>query len=189
MSSSTADLLPRDFPGGRLRRLREGDLDAFQAYRHLPDLGRYQGWSPMSDDKARQFLLRMNQASLFKNGEWVQLGIAEPEADRLIGDIGLRLSEAGREGEIGITLQPSAQGRGLATAAMQVAIQLLFVATSANEVLGVTDTRNAASIRLLERVGFRHRKSRDVYFRGEPCSERVYALGRMDGPSGGGSIR
>ena len=44
-----AVLLPQEFRGGRLRRMRPEDLTAFQAYRALPELGRYQGWSPMSD--------------------------------------------------------------------------------------------------------------------------------------------
>lgn len=49
-------LLPREFPGGRLRQMVPHDLAAFQAYRSIPELGRYQGWSPMSDVEALQFL-------------------------------------------------------------------------------------------------------------------------------------
>jgi len=185
MGQIAVNLLPRAFLGGCLRRLREGDLEAFQAYRRLPEVGRYQGWSPMSDSEARVFLIKMSQAPLFANGEWVQLGIAEPKTDRLMGDIGLHLSEDGCGGEIGITLQPLVQGRGIATAAMREALQLLFKATSAKEVFGVVDSRNLASIRLLERVGFMHRDSREGVFRGEACSEKIYSLSRKDGETSG----
>jgi aminoglycoside 6'-N-acetyltransferase len=174
-------LLPREFIGGRLRRLRPSDLIAFQAYRSLPELGRYQGWSPMSDAEALEFIAEVNRAPLFTPGQWVQLGIAEPESDSLVGDIGLYLSEDGTSGEVGFTLQPSAQGRGVAGGAVREAVQLLFAATRVTRVLGITDVRNQSSIRLLERIGFRCIESRRVVFRGEVCTELVYASPRSDG--------
>lgn len=171
-------LLPREFLGGRLRRLRTTDQVAFQAYRSIPELGRYQGWSSMSETETLDFLAGMNRAPLFTPGEWVQLGIAEPESDCLVGDIGLYLSSDGSTGEIGFTLQPSAQGRGVAGRAVREALQLLFSTTDITCVLGMTDERNLPSIRLLERLGFQYRESRCVVFRGEPCPEKVYALSR-----------
>jgi RimJ/RimL family protein N-acetyltransferase len=162
-----------------LRRLRPADLDAFQAYRAIPELGRYQGWSPMTDPEALEFLSRMNEAPMFTPGEWLQLGIADRDSDELIGDIGIHLSEDGDTAELGFTLHPDAQGRGIATAAVREALQLLFDATSAKQVLGITDSRNEASIRLLERVGFRYQEARDIVFRGEPCCEKIYALARQ----------
>ena len=171
-------VLPRNFTGGCLRRLRASDLEAFQAYRAIPELGRFQGWSPMSDAEASEFLSRMNGTPMFTPGEWLQLGIAELETDVLVGDIGIHLSENGETAELGFTLHPASQGRGIATAAVREAFQLLFAATSVQRVLGITDERNEPSIRLLERVGFRYQESRDVLFRGEPCREKIYALAR-----------
>ena len=171
-------LLPREFAGGRLRRMRPSDRDAFQAYRSLPDLGRYQGWSPMSDAQALDFLVEVSQAPLFAAGEWVQVGIADAVSDALLGDIGLFVSEDGREGEVGFTLQPSAQGRGIATRAVAAALELLFSATGVERILGITDDRNLPSIGLLRRLGFEHVETRRVEFRGEPCTEQVYALAR-----------
>lgn len=169
-------LLPREFPGGRLRRLRREDCESFQAYRRLPELNRYQGGSPMSDPEALAFLIEMGQAPLFAPGRWVQLGIAEPSADSLIGDIGLYLSADGGTGQVGYRLHPSAQGRGIASRAVREAVQLLFTTTEVTEVLGITDARNLSSIRLLERLGFQHRQTRCALFRGEPCTEKIYTL-------------
>lgn len=174
-------LLPRDFPGGRLRRVHPRDRAAFQAYRSLPELGRYQGWSPMLDAEALAFLDQMHRAPLFTPGQWIQLGIAEPESDALVGDIGLYLSEDGASGEVGFTLQPSAQGRGVASRAVREAIRLFFAATSATRVLGITDERNLPSIRLLVRLGFDFIERRQVVLRGQPCTEWVYVLPRNDG--------
>lgn len=174
-------LLPREFDGGRLRRLRVSDLAAFQAYRSLPELGRYQGWTPMSEAEAQGFIEEMSLCPLFQPGQWVQLGIAEPNADRLVGDIGLYLSDDGSWGEVGFTLQPAAQGHGVAGRAVREAILLLFEASNISQVLGITDARNLPSIRLLERLGFKDVEKRDIVFRGEPCTERVYALARNEG--------
>lgn len=173
-------LLPQGFPGGHLRRLRLMDLIAFQAYRAIPEVGRFQGWLPMSEAEALEFLSRMSDAPLFTAGEWVQLGIAEPETDRLMGDIGLFLSEDGFTGKIGFTLAPCAQGRGIATSAVRQALRVFFGSTSAGQVEGITDSRNAASIRLLERIGFRYHETHCTDFRGETCSEKTYLFSRYD---------
>ena len=174
-------LLPREFPGGRLRRMHPRDHAAFQAYRSLPELGRYQGWSPMSDAEARAFIDEAHCAPLFTPGRWVQLAIADPESDALVGDMGLYLSEDGTSGEVGFTLHPAAQGRGVAGRAALKAIHLLFAATRVGTVSGITDERNLPSVRLLERIGFRFVESRRVVFRGEACTERVYVLARRTG--------
>jgi len=161
--------------------MRPSDYEAFQAYRGIRELGRYQGWLPMSEAEALKFLAEMSQAPLFVTGHWVQLGIADPASDRLVGDIGLYLSEDGSSGEVGFTLEPAAQGRGIASSAVREALQLLFSATNVAQILGVTDERNLPSIRLLERLGFEFIESRRVVFRGERCTELVYALPRSDG--------
>src|SRR5262249_33096180 len=155
MHSPADRLLPRRFDGGLLRRLRRSDLGAFQAYRSIPGLGRYQGWSPMSEAETLAFLVEMEAITLFQPGQWVQLGIADQRTEVLVGDIGLRLSEDSQSGEVGFTLAPSAQGRGVGSAAVRAALQLLFTATPVSLVFGITDVRNTRSIRLLERLGFK----------------------------------
>ena len=117
-------LLPREFIGGRLRRLHAGDQAAFQSIAHS-GYRPLSGWSPMSDAEAQAFLDKMHCAFLFTPGQWVQLGIAKPESDELVGDIGLYLSEDGTSGEVGFTLKPHSQGHGVAARAV-AALQLFF---------------------------------------------------------------
>jgi RimJ/RimL family protein N-acetyltransferase len=170
--------LPCAFEGGMLRRLQSSDLAAFQAYRAIPELGRFQGWSPLSDSDAQAFIHEMADAPLFSPGNWVQLGIADPASNRLLGDIGLYVADDERSAEVGFTLKPAAQGRGVATAAVRAALTLLFSVTNVQEVLGVTDVRNLASSRLLERVGFEHKETCRAAFRGEACMEATYVFHR-----------
>jgi [ribosomal protein S5]-alanine N-acetyltransferase len=172
--------LPRFGAGVALRRLSASDLAAFQAYRTDAELGRYQGWTAMPDAEARAFLDEMNTVPLFRPGKWAQVGIAEPEGLALLGDIGLYLAEDSRHAEIGFTLARPAQGRGLATAAVHEAVNLVFEFTSAGRVVGITDSRNHASVGVLESVGMRRQEERQTVFRGEPCIEYVYAVPRDD---------
>jgi RimJ/RimL family protein N-acetyltransferase len=178
MQTPSADPLPRSFGGVVLRRLSSADLSAFQGYRHDPEVGRYQGWSPMSDADATAFLVRMSTAPLFCPGSWVQLGIGKSHSARLLGDIGLFLAGDGRHAEIGFTLARSAQGRGIAAAAVLEAMKLTFEYSAAERILGITDARNLPSVRLLERVGMEKVEARNAVFRGEPCIDYVYAVSR-----------
>lgn len=171
-----SDPLPRFAGGAVLRRLSPADLAAFQAYRHDPVLGQYQGWSATSDAEASAFLIEMSLAPLFQPGEWCQIGIADAQTLDLIGDIGLFLADDGRQVEIGFTLAPQAQGRGLGTAAVREAINLVFERTEVERVIGITDARNSRSIRLLERVGMHWIETNNALFRGEPCVEHTYAI-------------
>jgi RimJ/RimL family protein N-acetyltransferase len=82
---------------------------------------------------------------------------------------------------IGFTLARPAQGRGVATAAVREAVQLIFQFTAVERILGVTDARNQASVAVLERAGLSKQEQRNVVFQGESCIEYVYAGSRDDG--------
>jgi RimJ/RimL family protein N-acetyltransferase len=90
--------------------------------------------------------------------------------DRLVGDIGL-LREGPAQVQIGFSLSRDAQGRGWALAAVGACIDRLLVPLVMTRLRGITDARNAASLRLLARLGFVQRSSEDVVFRGEACTE------------------
>ena len=159
-----------------LRRLHSGDLAALQAYRNDPEVGRYQGWEPMSDAAAAAMIAEMAAAPCPTPGDWMQIAIADAASDALIGDIGLHVSAAGEEAELGITLAPDAQGRGLAAEAAVALIGMLREHSDVRRLVGITDVRNAASARLLERLGMTFEAEEETIFRGEPCREARYAL-------------
>jgi RimJ/RimL family protein N-acetyltransferase len=164
-----------------LRRLDRADLSAFQAYRSDAAVGRYQGWSALTDQEALAFIEEMSTARLFPSGDWVQLALAERQTDSLVGDIGVCVAADGESAEIGITLAPRFQGRGLATEALREAIALVFAHSPAGRIVCITDARNEASVRLLERAGMRRVAPADAVFKGEPCTEHTYAVSRNDG--------
>jgi RimJ/RimL family protein N-acetyltransferase len=164
-----------------LRRLATSDFAAFQAYRHDPLVGLYQGWSPMLDEEAISYLADVSAAEPFCPGVWFQLGIAKSSDDTLIGDIGLRIDDDGEYAEIGFTLARESQRRGIATLAVREIINLVFRHTLVKKIIAITDARNQSSIRLLERLGMGRTSSANAIFRGESCLEHTYSLLRQDG--------
>ena len=166
-----------------LRRLDSSDLAAFQAYRHDAVIGLYQGWGPQTDAQALAFIEQMASAALFAPGVWFQVGIADERTDRLIGDIGWCVAADGASAEIGFSLCAQSQRQGLATEAVGAALRLLFEHTTVASVIGITDARNAASIRLLERLGLRLAATASAVFRDAVCTEHRFVASR---PEAGG---
>lgn len=158
----------------RLRPLRSGDLEAFHDYRSDHDVSRYQGWLPMSEAEAAEFIRSMENITGPARDGWVQLGIALEGSDLLVGDVGLFVSETGDWAEIGISLARAYQGDGLASEALELLIALVFGHTPCQTIRGVADARNLASRRLVERLGFSPASEADAMFRGESCVEITY---------------
>lgn len=173
--------LPRIGQRVVLRRLSTADLAHFQAYRQDEEVGRYQAWTSEPDHQALTFLEEMSSAPLFAPGKWIQLGIADRDSNRLIGDVGVCVDPGEGKAEIGFSLRAQSQGDGLGTEAITEAIGLLFEHTAVLQVVGITDARNIPSVRLLERAGMRRVATVNSVFRGEPCVEHVYAFSRHDG--------
>ena len=124
---------------------------------------------------AKAFLTEMNKAVFAAVGVWYQLGIADRVTDRLIGDIGFCIcGPENQHAELGFSLARNAQGRGLATEAVREVVDLLFESTAIARVISMTDARNQACIRLLQRVGMRQVGAVNSVFRGESCVEYVY---------------
>ena len=165
-------------PRTRLRRLTPADLPDFQRYRHDTEVGRYQSWLPQSDAEATAFLAASATAEFFEPGVWFQIGMADLETDRLIGDIGICLAVALPEAEIGFTVCRESQGRGLGREAVAAMVAFIFCETCVNRIVANTDARNSASINLLEKLGMQRLHTSEALFRGLPCEEHLYALDR-----------
>jgi len=172
------DALPRDTARLTLRRLTRGDLAAFQSYRTLPEVFRYQSWERMDDAAAGAFLDAVANAPLWVEGEWMQIGVAEPGC--LIGDIGL--CRTGDTVEMGITLHPDRWGRGLAREAWASAMGWIWATTGVVRIVGIADVENAGSVRMLAAAGLTEIARQEVMFHGEPCVEVTFEARRPPDP-------
>lgn len=155
-----------------LRRLGPADTLRFVASRNDPKLARFQGWQQMKTAGALRFLAHVQTAPLLVPGAWMQIGIARSQSPAVLcGDIGLCLSPCQTEVELGITLASEAQGQGYGQEAIIAALHLVRRHSRARHLLGITDMRNAASLRLLGRCGFVPKKHEATLFQGTQCRE------------------
>jgi ribosomal-protein-alanine N-acetyltransferase len=104
-------------------------------------------------------------------GPWA---VVEAASGRLLGHAGLRrLPELGGETEILYALDGAAWGRGYATEAALAARDFGFGALKLPRLIALAVPENAASIRVIEKLGLRY--DRDVDFAG--LTARLYAGG------------
>lgn len=164
-----------------LRRFVPADAEVFARYRSLPEIARFQSWdAPYPLERARAFVDWMSAHHPDEPGEWYQLAIAtraDPAA--IIGDCVMRpRADEPLVTDIGFTLAPSAQGRGYATEAVGALLRYLFEDRGKHKVCADCDTRNDASWRLLERLGFlREGELRESYRDGDAwADDYLYGL-------------
>jgi RimJ/RimL family protein N-acetyltransferase len=162
-----------------IRRFRASDVRAFAGYRSEPEVARYQSWAaPFSTEQAHRFIDALAASDPDTPGQWFQFAVTESASGRLLGDVAAGIDADPRLARIGFTLAPAAQGRGFATEAVVALLDYLFRTRGKHRVSADCDPRNRASVRLLERLGFRceahHRRS--AWSKGEWTDEAVYAL-------------
>lgn len=164
--------LPWKTPRLQLRRFTTMDLAAFQDYRTDLQLATYQGWQVVDDEQARRFLEQHATAPLFQNDQWNQLAIINAD-NQLIGDVGLCVHATWAE--VGYTINRNFHKLGYATEALRLSVTQLFALTQVWSVHGITDSRNVASIRVLERAGLQHI---DTLTHDHNTTELVYQISR-----------
>ena len=140
-----------------LRPYLESDLEVFHAMRADPEVVRYLYEGPMTLDEARERLAaRLGPRTLAAEDDWLPAAIVERESGVMVGDVGLNWrSVEHRTGEVGFILDAAHQGRGYATEAARALIDWGFRTFGLHRVIGRTEARNAASARVLERLGMR----------------------------------
>ena len=166
-------------PTLRLDALRPADAEALFAVRSHPEVARWQGWVPDSVEAALAFIEGNATAAFGTPGGWRQLAIRVD--GELVGDLGANVDGEARQAEIGITIAPWHQRRGLATGALGLLLdRLLAPGSGVDRVVASVDPRNTASMALMVRAGLRqealHRKS--LWWRGEWVDDAVFSIER-----------
>lgn len=131
--------------------------DAPDLYRIFSDPEVMAYWSspPMTEESEARELVESIHRSFEAHGlyEW---GIARREDDRVIGTVTLwHLDERNRRAEIGFTLVREVWGRGYMKEALSAAFDFAFGPMNMTRIEADVDPENAASLRLLEGLGFR----------------------------------
>lgn len=187
----TDDSLPDPFddhlPDLRTERLRlrhPRATDADDVFSIFGDVQAMRYWShePLESlDAAREYLDGIDSG--FADRTFFQWAITTPEADRLIGTVTLgSWHRTNRHAEIGFVLHPAQWGKGFAFEAVRAVLRFGFEQMDLHRVEAEIDPRNAASARLLERLGFAHEGllRERWYLYDEWCDSALYGLLRRD---------
>jgi RimJ/RimL family protein N-acetyltransferase len=163
-----------------LRPFEMSDLDAYFDLMGREEVCRYLIWGPMTLAQARAKLeVRTGQTSIRGEGEAILFAVVETATGRMIGELMLRMgSGISRQGEVGWSLHPDVQGRGLGTEAATELLRLGFDELRLHRIEAEADSRNTASIRVMEKLGMRREALfvEKELFKGEWAGDVIYAI-------------
>jgi len=163
-----------------LRPFIESDFDAMHAMRSSADAVRYLYEEPFSPEQTRNLLARKMAATTWSHeGAGFTCAVVERSSGLTVGDANLEwVSERDRTAEVGFIFDPSHQGKGFATEAARAMVEWAFKTAGMHRVIGRTEARNAASARVLEKLGMRLEGHfvENEWVKNEWQSELVYAV-------------
>jgi RimJ/RimL family protein N-acetyltransferase len=172
-------LLPLETSRLILRRFREEDLEPFLCYRNHPDVARYQSWVRWSREQGLDFIRDQQEVQPGDLGRWVQYAIELKDSGVLIGDCGVCLKVAvPKTAEVGFSLAPEHQRRGLATEAVERVVEHAIRDLNVERVVAIVMRDNDRSAALLRRLGLRHGQPERVWFKGQWAEELRFSLDR-----------
>ena len=168
-------------PRLRLRRFDGGDADALFALHSNAQVLRYWDAPPWSEPgRAERFIAACRQ---LEEGTGARLALDRVSDGAFIGWCSLtRWNPDHHSAAMGYCLDDAAWGHGYATEAAHALLRWAFDTLDLNRVQAETDTRNAASARVLEKLGFVREGTlrEDCVVNGDVSDSWVYGLLRRE---------
>jgi RimJ/RimL family protein N-acetyltransferase len=162
-----------------LRPLTDADREDLLAYRSDPETCRYLPFPPMDEAEIdRRMREQWTRIEIDAEGQSLTLGIELRATGALVGDVILFVHSAtNASGELGYVISPSQVGNGYASEAAAEMLRVGFRDVGLHRIVGRLDARNAASARVLERIGMRREALlREAEgFKGEWSDTLIYA--------------
>lgn len=162
-----------------LREWREEDFDAVRKYAADPEVVRHMVWGPDSDQDTRRFLRASVETAHAEPRITYEFAVTLRESGELIGGCSIRLrSVENRSGDLGYTLRRDCWGKGYATECARELLRFGFGTLNLHRIWATCDARNAASARVLAKIGMQPegRRREDVFQRGEWRDTLLFAI-------------
>ena len=137
-----------------LRDFQASDFARVYAYASDPEVMRHMFYDARDEADTRDYLRRMQESQRKRPRLIWELGIVRRDGADLIGACDLTL-EGKREADLGYMLRRDAWGFGYAREAVLALVDAGFTELRLARIFATCDIDNAASVRLLERAGFR----------------------------------
>ena len=174
----------------RLREFVAEDWPAVLAYQSDPRYLRLYAWTARTEAEVQAFVAGFVTSQALVPRLKYQLAITLREGGRLIGNCGVRLAEpGGRSGDLGYEISPDHWGQGYATEAARAMLGVGFGELGLHRVWGECVPENAASRRVMEKVGMRGegRLRQTQWYKGRWWDTLVYGILEEEWRSGPGA--
>lgn len=136
----------------RLRPVQLHDWPTIHEWARRADVTQYQAWGPNRAVETRDFVVAAIVAA--KERPQTRHVLTVTSADRVVGLVELTVHPSeGASAEMGYAVHPLYWGRGIATAAARLAAHFAFDELGVQRLHATCDTTNAASVRVLEKLG------------------------------------
>ncbi|MFI7430824.1 GNAT family N-acetyltransferase [Micromonospora sp. NPDC049836] len=166
----------------RLRPFGDADADDLFALHRDPHVLRYWDAPPWREaERAERFIAACRQ--LAAEGTGARVAVDRAADQTFLGWCGLlRWNPEHRSATLGYCYRQAAWGRGYATEAAHALLRWAFDTLDLNRVQAEADTRNVASARVLEKLGFVREGTlrEDCVVNGEVSDSWVYGLIRRE---------
>jgi ribosomal-protein-alanine N-acetyltransferase len=166
-----------------VRDFRLDDLDAMHAYLSDDEVFRHVSWAPPTLDETANSVREVIVAARTEPRNDYELAVTLRDTGEVVGQVTLQTDRyiprlRQRTSELGYMLRRDCWGAGIATEAARLLLDFAFAEVGLHRVFAVVGERNPASIRVLEKLGFRReaRHVKDVFIRGEWLTSLIYAV-------------
>lgn len=156
-----------------------GDLDDLVTLHSRPDISRYLSHSgkPWTEEEARERMAGWTDD--FERYGIAKLKLLRRSDGRFLGRAGFSFFEPTGQFELGYALAPDSWGQGYATEIASALARHFFRLDLADRFIAFAHVDNAASLRVLEKIGMRFERTGPM--NGLSC--HVYAMNRGDVPN------
>ena len=168
-----------------LRVHEHGDLDDMLEFHSDPEVVRYLPWPIRTRSQVAEALgPKLRAGRVDAEGEWLVLAMSLRETRKVIGEVLIKCASVeNSEAELGYAMHAGYHGQGLAFEAASAMVQLAVGELGVGRLVAELDARNAASARLLERLGFTLHRSYESEFKGELAPGLEYELVPAQAPT------
>lgn len=161
----------------RLRPIQLSDAEDMYEYASDEETTRYVFDAHQSLEDTKENIAKYFMAQPL--GKYV---IELKEINKMIGTIDLRVEEDHKKAEMGYTLNKHYWGKGYTTEAGQLMLGLGFEVLDLQRVFAFYDHRNAASGRVMEKLGMTYEGTfrNNRFVKGEQTTDKSYSITQAD---------
>ena len=174
---------PTNFPilnSNRIKLSAMHSEDAKELYeiRANKEFSQYLSSEPYRTIKEAEDLIAKNTTA-FANKEAISWKVSLNDSDKLIGYIGFwRMDKANFRAEVGFGIDNNFRNKGFITEALDLILDFGFNQMNFHSIMADTDPLNKASIKVLEKIGFKKEAHirENYYFRGKFIDSYYFGL-------------